>query len=257
MIVVTHQSAPVLEPCLERLAGRDDIELIVVDNASTDGSAAIARRATPQVLVQERNLGLAVAANAGARVARADRLCFLNPDCVLEDGCLEAAAEAWAAQPDACLVPDLSEHGRRIPGRQPGYTRRKILRDLLESRGRAPRLRAWLESTSGFHDPRWHWPHGACVFLPRRLFEAVGGFDERHFLYMEDCTLGWRLHRLGATLVSLPVVVAHGGSAGSSIDLEERLALLDAGRLRYAALHHGRATERALRAARSLCWHAP
>ncbi len=183
VIVVTHESAPVLEPCLERLVGRGDLEVIVVDNASTDQSVAIARRATPHVLVQERNLGLATAANAGARIARADRLCFLNPDCVLDDDCLEAMEKAWELSPDACLVPDLWEHeaGAYVgaaAGLHPAKAPRG--RSARRGRGRDPRLRASSararQGSTIFAGTGPTAPVSSCL---RRLFEAVGGFDER------------------------------------------------------------------------------
>lgn len=248
VVIVTHESAAVLPDCLAAVRASGDLETVVVDNASTDGSAALAAAAGGDVVRLDRNRGFAVAANAGARRARAARLCFLNPDCVLTAEAVAAAAAAWEAHPDAVLVPDFWQQGRRVVGRQPGYSRAKLLVDLLETRRVLPRLCARLARRPRYHDRRWAWPLGTCLFTPRRVFERAGGFDERYFLYMEDCELGAALRTLGIAIRSLPVTLAHAGCGGSAIGWDRRAALLEAARLRFAAVHYGWPTAWAFRA---------
>jgi len=242
IVLVTHESAAVIGSCLAALAGIGNLEVQLVDNASTDATVAIARRWGPRVTVLDRNRGFAAAANTGARLAGADHLCFLNPDCVLTIEAVSAARTAWRARPDAVLVPDFRQCGTLVAGRQPGYSRAKLLADLLEMRAALPRVRARLLRRPAYHDHRWHWPLGACVFVPRPVFDAIGGFDERYFLYMEDCALGAAIHAAGGEVVSLPVVLEHIGNGSSAISAERRLMLLESARLQWAAVHYGRPT---------------
>lgn len=247
VIVVTHESAAVIDACLAALAPIAGIEVVVVDNGSTDGTVERVRAAGHPVVALERNRGFAAGANAGAAHARAERLCFLNPDCVLTPEAVAAARAAWTSAPDAVLVPDFRQQGSRVAGRQPGYSRRKILADLLETRRAWPRMRARLQRHPRYHDERWAWPLGTCLFTPRATFTRAGGFDEGYFLYMEDCELGLALHDIGAPILGLPVTVDHAGCGGSAVATERRLALLDAARLRFAAIHYGRPTAWAMR----------
>jgi N-acetylglucosaminyl-diphospho-decaprenol L-rhamnosyltransferase len=248
VVVVTYESAAVIASCLAALAPIAGLEVVIVDNASTDATVALARAAGHPVVVLDRNRGFAAAANVGAVAARAERLCFLNPDCVLTAEAVAAARTAWATAPDAVLVPDFWQQGARVAGRQPGYSPRKILADLLETRRAWPRLRARLQRHPRYHDRGWSWPLGTCLFATRSVFARAGGFDERYFLYMEDCELGATLSTLGVAIVALPVTVAHAGCGGSAVSAERRTALLDAARLGFAARHYGRPTAWALRA---------
>lgn len=247
VIVVTHESAAVIDTCLAALTPIAGLDVLVVDNASTDDTAARVRAAGHTVVALERNVGFAAAANVGAARARAERLCFLNPDCVLTADAVASARAAWAADTAAVLVPDFWQQGARVVGRQPGYSPRKILADLLETRRAWPRVRARLQRHPRYHDTRWAWPLGTCLFVPRATFARAGGFDESYFLYMEDCELGLTLHDLGAPIVALPVTVAHAGCGGSAVASDRRLALLDAARIRFAARHYGRPAAWAIR----------
>jgi GT2 family glycosyltransferase len=248
VVLVTHESAAVIGRCLAALADIPALEVVVVDNASTDATASLVRAARRELVVLERNRGFAAAANIGARHARAARLCFLNPDCLLTASAVALARAAWAENPDAVLVPDFRQGDMRVPGRQPGYSRAKLLTDLLEGRAVLPRVRARLMRRATYHDRRWWWPLGTCLFIPREVFAGVGGFDERYFLYMEDCELGAALHASGVAIESLPVALDHVGCGSSAISDGRRLALLETARLRFAAAHYGRPTAWAFQA---------
>lgn len=238
-IVVTHQSAGVLGPCLDRLAELPGLAVLVVDNASTDGSRELAAARGVPVLASKTNSGFAAAANLGARAAGRPLLCFLNPDCLLTAETLDAARTALAHRPQACAVPDFDQDGTVVPGRQPGYTWRKVLADLMENNRRFPALTRRLRAHAAHHDTGWHWPLGTCLFVPAPLFKAVGGFDERYFLYMEDVEFGWQLSRRGGEVVALSTSVAHGGMQGATVAHGQRQRLLNAARVQFARRHYG------------------
>ena len=103
VVIVTHDSAAELPGTLEAVASQlaASDELVVVDNASTDGSADVARSACPRAVVIETgaNLGFAAGCHAGAAASTAELLLFLNPDAVLAPGSLDALRARASASP--------------------------------------------------------------------------------------------------------------------------------------------------------------
>jgi len=239
ILLVTHQSEALLPQTLADVAALVPDEIRVADNASTDASAALARRAGAQVISIGRNAGFAVAANIAARETRSDLLCFLNPDCRITPAARSAAERLLDPQSAACAVPDFLQHGRLLTGRQPGYTRWKILADLLENNRYPPRWVAALKRRPDYDDPRWHWPLGSCLFIPRRFFERIGGFPETYFLYMEDVELGLRIQAAGGAILPLGECLAHTGAAGSAVPAAFRQRWLNRARIQFARRHYG------------------
>ena len=247
VVVVAYESAGSLPACLDALAPIPSLEVVVVDNASTDDGALLAEARGARVLRNGRNEGFGQAANRGAGACRAELLCFLNPDCLADPGLVAAGVAALRADPSACAVPDLLEGEERVRGRQPGYTRTKLAADVLEA-GRPTRwLSEALRRSPWIHDRSWSWPHGACFFVRRDLFLAAGGFDPRYFLYMEDVDFGRRLSAAGGRVADLGRTVRHQGGAGAAIDVRLRQRHLLAGRVLYARERYGPAFAAALR----------
>lgn len=202
VVVVAWNAGDDLQRCLgsvEAGLGRLDAEVVVVDNGSADGSVAAARRQFPRisVLVTGGNLGFAAGANVGARAARGRHLVFLNPDAFLEPGALEAMVRFLDATPavvGAALVnPDGSP--------QPSWGHFGPISHLLLD----TRLPRWLHSRRRTRGPRSvDWVYGTCLALPRGLFVALGGFDERHSMYGEDLDLCYRARAAGFPTMWLP-----------------------------------------------------
>ncbi len=240
IIIVTHDSAAALAPCLEAIGPALRDRVLVVDNGSADETVSRARAHGVAVIAQAANVGFARAANLAARTSNAATLCFLNPDCVPSPELFAAGAGAVEAGDRRCAVPRfLDEGGHTLAGRQPGYTRLKLLADMIVTNYGETALWRRIRHASGYDDPAWSWPHGACVFIGRRCFLGLGGFDERFFLYMEDVDLGRRLTSAGGSIHSLDHRLPHHRGQGSTIPRRRRVALLNAGRVRYAALRHG------------------
>ncbi len=195
VVVVSHDSGPALLECVDRVLAQDlDFELLLVDNGSADGMPQ-QLPADPRLrrIDNPGNPGFAVACNQGARAARGDALLFLNPDCLLPAGALRRLAGRAAA--DASLG-ILGAHLLEADGRPQPAARRALptVAGLLRrSDGRlgvdpASGLE-WVEATSG-----------ALMWMPRAVFERVGGFDEGYRLHCEDLDLcrrvrdgGWRI----------------------------------------------------------------
>lgn len=226
-IVVAFNSGPELRLCLDsvrREAQREGItaELLVVDNASTDGCAEGLDAVDVSVLRNESNRGFGVAANQGFRVALAKRVLLLNPDARLTDGSLGRLMDELDACPDAGLAaPTLRlADGSRQESPRRFYDLRSVLAQRTPFRGtrngsaaRAAHLMGDVDlSTPQAVD----WVTGAAMLLDRDAVTEQGPFDERFFLYFEDVDLCRRLASVGRTVRFVPeAVVEHDFQRGS------------------------------------------
>jgi len=220
VLIVNHDGRRHLHHCLERLAEAPSShgEVIVADNASTDGSVEMVREEFPGVRLLElgENLGFGAANNRAAELARGDRLLLLNSDAWLEGDALERLSAALDADPHAgAAAPELRyPDGRRQFAWVPetgvlGEALQKV-RNRFEGRGWAHRPPPrWLPVLGRF------WLTAACLLVRRQAFEEVGGFDEGYFLYFEDVDLGRRLRLAGWRLLPVPGAVAHHVKGGS------------------------------------------
>jgi N-acetylglucosaminyl-diphospho-decaprenol L-rhamnosyltransferase len=224
VVVVACNSGALLAECVQRvLASTAPVELIVVDNASTDGSVADLPQ-TVALLRNPRNLGFATACNQGAARARGDALLFLNPDCLVAADSIAALRQRLERHPQvgllgACILdPDGSEQ-RGLRRRDPTPWRSLMtLSGLARWERRFPALQ-------GVEAARTHMPEfleyydavsGALMLLPRQAFQAVGGFDGGYFLHCEDLDLCRRLRAAGwRVALAADVPVTHVGGTSS------------------------------------------
>jgi GT2 family glycosyltransferase len=200
VIIVNWNAGSALDACLESvLADEGRPEIVLVDNASSDGSVAAARAAHPDVRIVEtgQNLGFAGGANRGAAAARGELLVFLNPDARLLPGAIAALATALASHPGAGIAGGgLVGAGGRW---EPGAARFAPVRHLLLDTS-AGRLAARLRRAPHEVD----WVYGTFMAVKRDLFRRLGGFDTRYFLYGEDMDLCFRGARLGERTIHVP-----------------------------------------------------
>jgi hypothetical protein len=212
VVVVSYEARETLLASLAALrehAGLP-VELVVVDNASRDGSAEAVRERHPEALViaNAENAGFGRACNQGWRASRAPLVLFLNPDAEVAPGAvaalaalLEQRSEVGAAGPrtrsadgtiQVSTGPDL---GWFAEGRQ-----RRLVRAVAR---RDPRALAEAELRHSIeHEPDW--VSGSCLIARRSALEAVAGFDDRFFLYEEDADLCRRLRAAGWRVVFTP-----------------------------------------------------
>ncbi len=200
IVVVTYNSAEHVAALAASLRVDEPAgyfrELIFVDNASADGSAALIRAELPEavVLVNEANLGFGAANNRGAVEAKergAEFIAFLNPDTTVEPGWLEPLLQALRADPDLSAVQPLLVDGRDP---QQVVSSGNVVTFLgfgyMGGHGRrADRVDAGLRGCA--------YASGTCFAMRTEEFLAHGGFDEPYCLYVEDQDLGWRLRLAG------------------------------------------------------------
>jgi GT2 family glycosyltransferase len=223
IIIVSFNGRAHLERCLQSLHDAPPScshEIIVVDNSSMDGSADVARR-WPRVRLIENdaNLGFAAGNNVGIRASSGQYLLLLNSDTIVPRGAVDALAAALDRDPSVAIVgPRLVNTDGRAElsvGRMVGPWNEFRQKYLMPTRAEQ------LAREQQFPD----WVSGACLLVRREDAEAVGGLDERFFMYLEDVDFCASIRARGRRVLFAPdVEVTHlrGGSRASTERLTER-----------------------------------
>jgi GT2 family glycosyltransferase len=219
VILVSYNALPYLEACLRSLTSSlaaVEHEIIVVDNASEDGSAAVVERTFPQVhLIRNReNLGYPRANNQGIAAAGGEYVLLLNPDTEVLPGALDhLMAELHARSRAGAAAPILRLPSGRIQvsfGWSVNFLS-EFAKKLILNRY----LSRWAETHKAAR--KVGWLGGACILIRREVLELVGGFDETFFLYFEDIDLCYRIRDMGFDLYLVPKVeIRHVGGASTS-----------------------------------------
>jgi N-acetylglucosaminyl-diphospho-decaprenol L-rhamnosyltransferase len=206
VVVVNYNTGHYLARCVRSAvesAGDARLEVVVVDNASVDGSAdhAVADHPEIRLIRNDGNRGFAAAANQGMRTTAAPFILLLNPDAEVLSGTLggfvkvardharAGAIGALVRDPDGGIYPS----ARKIPtlGEALGHA---FLGPFVPNRfSRAYTMADWDRRT----ERSVEWVSGSCVLLRRQALEEVGLFDEGYFMYVEDVDLCTRLRRAG------------------------------------------------------------
>jgi GT2 family glycosyltransferase len=202
-IVVAHDSAEVLPACLAALAA-EGVPVIVVDNASGDASARIAREQGATVIANAANEGYGRANNRGVAACTTPYVLIVNPDVEMRPGAVAALLAAAERYPDAALfAPRIVEPSGRI-FLQP--------RSLLSP----PHLNRSGAMAIPEGDACLPFLSGACLLIRREAFRALGGFDPAIFLFYEDDDLCRRLRDAGHALIHVYGAEAGHGRGRSS-----------------------------------------
>jgi len=211
IVVVNYNGREHLQAGLPSLAAldwpADALEVILVDNASTDDSLTVTRGLLPQVrlLPQNHNHGFAPACNLGARAARGEYVAFLNNDARVPPDWLRAMTGPFAAPGGAdlaCVASKIvSWDGRLVD----------FVGGALNVYGRAFQIDQGLPyDENRYHDAReLLFACGGAMLIRREVFLDVGGFDDDFVAYFEDVDLGWRLWLMGYRVVLAPDAVAY------------------------------------------------
>ncbi|MYB75502.1 MAG: glycosyltransferase [Chloroflexi bacterium] len=232
---------------LER-AGIDG-EVIVVDNASADGSAAAVRERFPSVrlITNAANVGFGRAANQGMLAAKGEIVVVLNPDASVHPGFFAAIKDYLAQEPHIGLLGPHIVHadGTTQPSCRRSYTLATV---FLESTplqwwfGETPDLRRFycrdLDPTEA---ARVDWVEGACLIARREVLKAVGGFDPRFFIYFEETDWCRRIRDAGWDVAYFPGAQAlHHRSRSADQDLIARALNFHRSRHAFMAKERGR-----------------
>jgi GT2 family glycosyltransferase len=251
IVIVTWNGKKYALECLDSLRALHSvlsIEVIVVDNASTDGTPRTIREQYPEVTLIENqtNLGFAKANNIGIAIARGDFICLVNSDVVVPPGCLEKMVDFMRANPDVGLLGPkmLSPTGgvgqsvNRLPtvwnyfcyavGLHVLMPNSKLFGGYIMA-GYPYSKTEDVEVLTG-----WFW------MVPRTALEKVGGLDERFFMYGEDLDWSYRFLKAGWRVVFLAEAEAlHYGAASSGQAPSRFYVEMVRANLQYFQKHHG------------------
>ena len=211
-IVVNWNGKEILSGCLRSLLAQDyeDVEILVVDNGSEDGSQARVKSEFPTVKLIENseNLGFGPAVNKGFEKAEGDYFIFLNNDLALQPDCLrklvvqlDSDSTVGAAIPKILYYSSSEKNASKENAKINSYG------VLINYTGIAcPNL------IGQFDQPDLPLTESACggiFMLPREVYEKVGGFDDDLFLYHEDHDLSWRIRMMEWKLMVVPDSVCY------------------------------------------------
>lgn len=201
-------------------------EILVLDNASSDGSVQMLEKEFPEVklIVSESNLGFSKGHNLAARAAQGRYLFILNPDTEVLPGALDALVQYAERHPEIGIIgpkilnPDgsLQYSCRRFPNPAAALFRNTPLGKLFPNN---PYTRDYLMTDWDHNSVREvDWVSGAALFIRHEVYQQLGGFDEQFFMYCEDTDLCYRAWQAGYKVVYYPEAhIKH--AIGRSTDL--------------------------------------
>jgi N-acetylglucosaminyl-diphospho-decaprenol L-rhamnosyltransferase len=230
IVIVSFNARADIERCLASLRSAPPAtarEVVVVDNASSDGSVDVVRRQAEhlplRVITLDRNLGFAAANNVGIRASSGGAVLLLNSDTIVPPGAVDGLMRTLDDRPEATVVgPRLVDgegraelsFGKMISPVSEWRQKRLVVGNAR----REPHASARVEALTRME----HWPDwvsGACLLVRRAEADAVGLLDERYFMYTEDVDFCAAIRARGGRILFTPAVeVVHlrGRSAASA-----------------------------------------
>ena len=226
IVLVNWNTCEDLKHCLQSAFAEPgiNIQIIVVDNASSDGSASMTATEFPSVkLIRNiENVGFAKASNQGIEISSGRYVMLLNPDSEVQPGAFRSLIDFADANPDAGIIGikvlnsdgSLQYSCRRFPTLRAAVFRNTIIGRFFP---RDPYTRDYL-MTDLSHDQVMDvdWVSGCALTVRRQVIDQIGVLDERFFMYCEDVDYGLRAHQQGWRVVYFPgAAVIHARARGS------------------------------------------
>lgn len=240
VVIVAFQSRHCIESAVRSAYDAGADEVIVIDNASTDGSADSARISGARVLCLEANTGFANAANIGLLAAERHVVVVMNPDVFLTPLAVEALKTTAESRANVLVSPWQETPSLGILGMQAHMSRLHLIRAVLENAGASSGVCGVIHALDRrLSAGRPGWLLGGCIAATRDNWYAHGGFDISYFLYMEDVDLSDRWRGTGGTIAIVDAVVRHDMGTGSSIENAHRVSALTEARVEYGRRKYG------------------
>ena len=251
VIIVSWNVRELLRRCLESLAlARGTMDVIVVDNASTDGSPDMVRTEFPHahLVRNDANRGFPAANNQGLSLSQGRTLLLLNPDTEMVGDALATMVSYMDAHPGVGALgpqlryPDgsLQSSRRRFPTLGTALVESTVVQEWWKD-NRILR-RYYMSDTPDDAIQPVDWVVGACLLVRREAYEQAGGLDEGFFMYSEEMDWCRRIKGAGWEIVYLPTatVIHHEGKSSEQV-VAERHIRFHSSKVRYFLKHHGSA----------------
>jgi N-acetylglucosaminyl-diphospho-decaprenol L-rhamnosyltransferase len=251
-VVVSYRSERPLQTLLRSIRSHEPhAAVVVIDNASPEGSPSLSEPAQVHALAENRGYGAACNVGAAHVPTSAACLAFLNPDLALQGPTLSLLLDEFERRPQLGIAtgPIVDQKNRRVPS---AWGVPSITRAFWAATGwRLPRLRALVgrllrsganqSGASMSNRPLEVGGHvlGGAMVVRRECFAQLGGFDERFFLYWEDADLCTRAREAGWAVMMLPTIpmIHVEGTSSAGVSDEQRWTWYREGAERYAKLH--------------------
>lgn len=244
IVIVAYNSSEALRECVEPLVADPELQVVIVDNASTDEGAAAVADLPVTVIALERNLGFGGGCNVGWRSGEAPFVLFLNPDARIDPQDVRRLVDVLAASTAGIAAPRiLNEDGsvqhsqHRFPTLLSSWLQAVFLHRLFNQSAWAHEDVVAPESYERPGSPDW--VGGACIALQRETLMRLDGFDDLFFMYCEDMDLCRRVRDFGLDVLFVPEATAwHAG--GGSAPAPRRSEMKMRSRVLYARKHRAR-----------------
>jgi N-acetylglucosaminyl-diphospho-decaprenol L-rhamnosyltransferase len=262
IVIVSWNTRDLLRRCLQSIVARAQsdleegawrigdqrIEIMVVDNASTDGSPEMVCAEYPRVhlAVNERNLGFTAANNQGLAVSQGRYLLLLNPDTEVVGDALATMLRFMESHPQVgglgpqLLYSDGSQQPsrRRFPTLATAMVESTVVQEWWTDNQILQRY--YMADTPDDAIQDVDWVVGACLLVRRRAYEQVGGLDEGYFMYSEELDWCRRIKEAGWEIVYLPTatIIHHEGKSSEQV-VTARHIHFQTSKVRYFRKHHG------------------
>lgn len=260
IVLVNWNSKALLRQCLASLfanRGAYDYEIIVIDNASFDGCGAMLAESFPLVrfIQSDKNLGFGRANNLAAASSRSELLLFLNPDTEVLGDAINRLIDGARKLPHCGAVGVTLLNSDRTVQTSSLLAYPTMLNQLLDSnllRRAWPRSKLWAMAPLFSADPhpaRVEAISGACLMMPKTVFDAVGGFSADYFMYSEDTDICYKAHLRGYInyYIPGPRVIHYGDGSVRSAKSNFAIVMAVESLWRFMAKHRGAAYARVYR----------
>lgn len=253
IVIVNWNTRDILNECLTSISDQTTLshEVIVVDNASTDGSADMVRNEHPDVhlIANEANNGFAAANNQGLAVATGQKLLLLNPDTIVMDHAIDVMSIWLDQHPDVgcvgCQVYQDEQTIQRTGFAEPSPLNLAIVEFGLQrlakvsKRFATPEYSGWDRKTQRDVDV----VSGMFMLVPRHVFDKVGPLDDAFFVYSEEADWCKRIRNAGWRCVFAPearILHLDGGSKSTSQIKSRMFVQMQKSKMIYVRKHHGK-----------------
>lgn len=254
IVILNWNVSDLLATCLRSLPAAcgtwwDVAEVLVVDNASTDGSVEMVRREFPGVrlITLAENRGFAAGNNLGLRASRGEYILFLNPDTVAQPLSIAALCDYLDTHPEVGIAGPrllntdgtIQSSRRRFPTLVTALIESTLLQPVFPN---APALkRFYILDHSDEEEQYVDWLSGAALLCRRAALEQTGPFDPGYFMFSEEVDLCRRMAGAGWLVAYVPQAqVTHYGGGSTDQAVPERHINFNTGKVRYLRIHEGR-----------------